>query len=845
MADRTHIAEIDYLMGQYFSKYIAPSLLHSYNSFREKQNKEVRDVERQLAYTPIGAGSAVPQTFVKAATAATLASQKPWNRKTIEDFVDDFENKISNNKRILKDWSSLVERFDIELYNKYGEKKYLQLCNELKKKTGYDDTLGSYYSQIKFANSVEYHLAKHDMPKSSIEYFLRHSVSEDSLLGKAFTGQLDARKSSPLQQKVSDKGYDMYNPSFLMNTATTAAGLVFDTPLFNTGAVIGRASMKTGAMGFEWFGKAAGNKFGFKAADFFEKYATTNIGSKSLKAGVKGFGKDVLIFRGTDIAIHGGEKLYNHFWGNPTEAQTFSAIAFGSKDALNNYHRSSNAYKKNGTEYLMRVNSELNNKVKVKPLTVFTRMQKEAKDIIHSAGNNASHFHTGIQSAMSLRGIPFNGAKQPPSWMLHMTVKQNSSLASFFFSKARSMQLAGQHTATINGHSFTLREVAQRASDYSKAAAMVQNEWKIKKNADMSAIGRKLIADFGKLNISVTNAAPKRWMLMKSSSELRSLSNAFERYTKQMYDGNKPSMKINGKTFTWQQTAQRAVDYAAAAVLREKMETAGNTRAAAPEKRISHKGHTNISHQKMGSKLQTEQVSIPDMGVTQVPMGEPIRSPRPGVQPTYTSSFGQPAGVLPPGIEGWRQNNINSMGRNGLESNMHNFSSILSVLPDMLIGMFTGKTPNMQLKDNLLPLSMIFGGMYMKKSPLLRMLMIGYGASMLFHNTGNALKADAAQKQADESRKVYKHYSDEQLDARIKDPVVKGHSLIADIDGRPMVVQISNTAIDAYEKGAVPLNVLANAVLKKYDEHQQQLQNSYARIAAEAQDERQQMVALR
>ena len=38
---------------------------------------------------------------------------------------------------------------------------------------------------------------------------------------------------------------------------------------------------------------------------------------------------------------------------------------------------------------------------------------------------------------------------------------------------------------------------------------------------------------------------------------------------------------------------------------------------------------------------------------------------------------------------------------------------------------------------------------------------------------------------------------------------------------------ISNEAVDAYEKGVLPINTLANAVLRKYDEQQKAVAENY------------------
>ena len=62
----------------------------------------------------------------------------------------------------------------------------------------------------------------------------------------------------------------------------------------------------------------------------------------------------------------------------------------------------------------------------------------------------------------------------------------------------------------------------------------------------------------------------------------------------------------------------------------------------------------------------------------------------------------------------------------------------------------------------------------------------------------------------------------------MKDPVIRDNVMCVDIDGKPMVISISNYAIDAYNKKALPLNTLANAVLAKYDEQKQNMENNYS-----------------
>lgn len=144
----------------------------------------------------------------------------------------------------------------------------------------------------------------------------------------------------------------------------------------------------------------------------------------------------------------------------------------------------------------------------------------------------------------------------------------------------------------------------------------------------------------------------------------------------------------------------------------------------------------------------------------------------------------------------------------------------------MMIGMFTGKNPNLQVNDNLLPLAAIFGGMFVK-SPLLKLLLLGFGGANLLNNAGHAALGLA--KPASPQRVSYRQYEEEKLNPRISNPAISGTSMIADIDGKPCVIEISDHAIDAYERGNLPLSTLANAVLKKYDENNAFAEREYER----------------
>lgn len=87
-------------------------------------------------------------------------------------------------------------------------------------------------------------------------------------------------------------------------------------------------------------------------------------------------------------------------------------------------------------------------------------------------------------------------------------------------------------------------------------------------------------------------------------------------------------------------------------------------------------------------------------------------------------------------FSGW-EDALDKVGLSGFGDVTKNMGYVLAMLPDMIIGMFTGKNPNLQLEDNLLPLSAIFGGMFVR-NPLLKLLLVGFGGANLLNNAGHA-----------------------------------------------------------------------------------------------------------
>lgn len=172
---------------------------------------------------------------------------------------------------------------------------------------------------------------------------------------------------------------------------------------------------------------------------------------------------------------------------------------------------------------------------------------------------------------------------------------------------------------------------------------------------------------------------------------------------------------------------------------------------------------------------------------------------------------------------------FDSIGLTGFSDVFKNLGYVLAMLPDMMIGMFTGKTKSLSVQQNLLPIAAIVMGMFVR-NPLLKMLLIGLGGANLLNKATHEILGETPS--AKEVR--YRPYADERLNARISHPQLNGNLLVATIDGVPSTVTLQESVVDAYQKGALPINTLANAVLAKYDEQRMEVEQNYERQMAES-----------
>lgn len=159
---------------------------------------------------------------------------------------------------------------------------------------------------------------------------------------------------------------------------------------------------------------------------------------------------------------------------------------------------------------------------------------------------------------------------------------------------------------------------------------------------------------------------------------------------------------------------------------------------------------------------------------------------------------------------------LGNIGLDGMGDTFNHLGFTLAMLPDMLLGVLTGKTKSIGLnQQTMVPLASLLAGTF-ASNPMMKIPLMLYGGASLFNVAGQ--EALAEQRKNQSCAKRYKRYDDEPLDKRLNNPQIEGNVLLVDIDRVPRIVTLPPRVVDAYQTGALPLNTLANCILAKVDE---------------------------
>lgn len=730
-----HFGELEYCFNQYFSKYCAPVIAKDYRYYHRKQTEEFYKAYNEMPAN-IGAGS-VMQGMIRVQTANVNASSSgKWNKKNLDDFIGGVVNKIVAGKNFQKDWGHLIDRYRESLIAKLGTKGYIRVEEELEKveKRKFVDP-AVHYGQIRFMELLKEHLARTDMPKSSLEYILKEGANSSimmTLAGRFMRG----RDLSPAEEENRELGNKLYKPSKVEKAGAFAFGAVMDAPALDVVGSVAAVPLKAAAKGAAGYAlKGGAVKFG----GWLEEKAAYKVATKAsyVKGLISGAAVDAGFnyWASSKISLDAAKKQY-------------SKAVFGNEDTLGKYQKGALGYRKSGTEYISNVNDGLGKKIKVAPIRPHVSdsvTHKDSGQLLTTTNGNSRKLLKTITTALSHQALPYDSRAPIPAWMLNKTAKQCRAFATSFFSIAKQMSTQGLPVWNLNGRNMTLAQVSQRAGDYARAAVQID-----KINAEKQAA-----------RMAVYNRNHQESRQERKSNEV-----------------------TKAYTAVSQSASQPVVSSAVSS----------------------------------SEPLNTQHYQDMAMGTQQIK--NPMSETSPYSNMLQTSGWGK---------------YLDNAGLN-VSDVTKNLGYVFAMLPDMLISMFTGKSSSFTIGNNILPLAAVAAGMF-SHNPLLKLMLMGFGGVNLLNNAGHEALGLSTPKATPRN---YKQYADEPLNPRLNNVFMKGRSLIADIDNRPVVINISDTAVDAYEKKAIPLNTLANAVLRKYDENRSMASNTYDKSLAALESQEQQ-----
>ena len=328
----------------------------------------------------------------------------------------------------------------------------------------------------------------------------------------------------------------------------------------------------------------------------------------------------------------------------------------------------------------------------------------------------------------------------------------------------------------------------------------------ISKNYERAGDPDLILKAIKEAGIKVSSRAIPQHMKDKDLKENYRLACYFMGQLTEMKMSGAKTIKVGDTTLTEAQVAQRAHDYAYQAQEQVKeikaRELEEKRKNEIDDLVVDENGDVRLVSYARDSK-KGQELAAAEASQSQQQQNQQM------VNDQMNNGFGGWASML-----GW--------GGGELPTTPQNMSQVISAIPDLLVGMFTGKNKHLKLSECFFPIAAIMGAMFFK-NPIIKLLLFLAGGMMLFQKAKNNMNEENKQNEY----RSYKRIPDEPLNPRIKNPVMKGNTLVANIDDCPYVITVSDQAVDAYHKGYIPINALSNKVLEVFDRQQGQIQSDF------------------
>lgn len=824
------MSEVEGMLTRYIQRYVTPEVVSRYRYVSDQHAKE----------HPMSSAPIIGSVYGSAGTQSRDMSQwKPADTAGILDYVAD---KVGQDKAMSLDMVNLTEAWKAAYIKNYGKERY----EEISRNVEFGD-LATYYVNTRMRHLMLERLAQEKVPKSSLE-FVAVSAAQSSIVGTVLTALTDKEK-----QKEFEMVRRLYNPSAGEKVAAEASAFALDClslgPLGGMGGGAGFTGKLAAKANYKIVSSRLANRFG---TEFAEKMLAKGVRTEQwlLKNTAK------TEFVGFELFDRGGEIIRDSGGGDSKE---LSRLLYGDEGTCDKI-RSAEEGKALDSDICDAVNACLNRKV----ITEFRdgNASRYSKVITDRAGGDGAAMLDGVREIINYNGLAHLPNRKVPDWMMKKCSEDVCiKNAGYYLGIALEMQSKGKTSIKIGSKQMTLQQVTQQAYDYARAADRKAQdrprtpkdalEERISENeAYLNAVGlipddlmddaAERVQDKPHIQDShilqqITSALHKHgmaylpesrwpsWMDRMDEETLVTNAKRFRNIAIQMQSARKDTVSVNGQQMTLQEVSQRAYDYARASDAKYK-EAQAKSRLEEEEER---RWNENMAAIEEGNRM-------PEPKATEAKDDTRTRY---AVQITTgdqqgEAQDGQQRGRMTKGNsapwKGW----LDTLGLGGLSDLTGNLGETIAMLPEMLVGMFTGKIKGFSMKDNMMPLALIFGGLlFGKRNPLLRLLLMGFGGMLLLNNANKVLtgKGEGQQQQP---RATYRRIEDEPLNPRIRNVELKGNTILAEVDGLQTIFTIeSERTIDAYNKGVLPLNVMCNAALRKFDESKLTASEHYEHIA--------------
>ena len=845
------MAQLESCLTSYVRKYVSPEVVGKYKQLVEEDRKYLESRDHSTIY-----GSVYGSAGIYDSRREDKFHFSPSDTKRILDSVSE---KLSGDAAMSQDIGSFIEGWKALYIKHYGKERY----DALSRNVDCGD-LATYYVNRRIRDLMLESLAKEKVPQSSLAYVFDSAVKKSLIgMGLNFFANKDKQQEFEMVSRL-------YNPSTGEKIASEAAAFAIDVvtlyPISGGAGIAGKLIAK------------GVNSATLDTAAKLEARYGTEMAEKFLEKGMK---------YGSWAAKHGGKaelagfELFeraNSFMstGGPAGDQDLSLMLFGDKEALKHI-RDEKGIDNNRVQEI--VNGSLNKKVlsHVSQSQV-SALTNEFHVLYRGSGSEALE---SMKKSLGDYGLAYLPQKKVPEWMKKKCNEDNCIRnAGYFLSVAREMQNKGVDKLKVGKTVFTLKEATQRAYDYARAAdwfhqqkapdskeqvldRLNQNEEYLRSMGMLDGKPREHDVTDSQVMQNIRSSLHKNglayqpdhqtpaFMAAMTEEQLSAAAKQWRNKAVSMQSQKKESVNIQGiGRMTLQEVTQRAYDYASVADAKFK---------AAREEKLALKSYSEDIRQQSDSwdnnmKALNAVLEEPSPAVRQdsnihqallvndgkpvavpavdrsVQASQPVKQASQQVQPRVVNPIDQNLG-------GW-QDMLEQLGLGGLAHLGSGLGDTMTVMPELLAGMFKGRIKNFRFSDNMLPLGLIMAGLFVSKRshPVLKLLLLVLGAALLLGNANAAVHGKEATRIGQQPS--YKRYEEEELNPRIKNPQIKGNTLIADIDGNHLVLTINeDRAIDAFQKGAVPFNNLCNAALRSYDEQGGWSSRSYEQEVSRQQEQ--------